>query len=143
MSGSGIKFAVFLALTVACVPGCSKRARNNDSASGTSQPPAPADVTALVQPATDTPPSPPPPPSVPQPAEPPADAPAEAPRVDTRIPPEIARVMIKVQQHALATGRFPTGWEELIAAKVITQPPMGKNGQPMPWKEFMRAIDPE
>jgi len=48
-----------------------------------------------------------------------------------------------VQKLALSTGRFPTNWNELIAAKIITNIPPGKNGQPMTWKEFQRAIDPE
>jgi hypothetical protein len=109
-------------------------------------PEAAPSVAKSVSVADDAPPPPPPAPAPAPAAEPSAEAssaPAPAPTAfEAKIPPELMKIVVAAQKHALATGRFPSSWNEMIAARIVTEIPRGKDGKPMTWKEFERAIDP-
>jgi hypothetical protein len=128
-----------VAVTAVAFAGCMKKVRPPAGSTGTAQSSPAAETVPPSPPSSEAPPTPP---SAPVPAETALEPSAETPKTDARIPPELARIMVLAQKHALSTGQFPSSWDELIAAKIISQPPKGKNGQPMTWKEFLQAIDP-
>ncbi len=136
---------VALAVALVCATGCSKRDAPAAPPTTPARQSSVADLLSTPQ-QTTTPPATLP--STPPPANLNSRTADTAAQGNPAIPPdmarhgkELARVMMLAQKRAIATGHFPAGWDELIAAKLITQPPAGKDGKPMPWKEFVKALD--
>jgi len=79
------------------------------------------------------------------PEAPPPVAETPAPTVNTGPsrpgePANPKQLKAAVDRYFDTQGSFPSSWQDLIRVKLITSAPMGKNGKPLDYREYMEWV---